>query len=137
MKLRLGSLEMHLLRSKTITHCYCYGFIFRLLYLTLIALMAAFVMRIIFAREIGGFISINEKSWREKENTNIKNVLWSLSCYPKRQRFRQLIDYRCSMLGITATLVGLWNKETTKQIFLGNVQSCLPCEVAHIQQFAR
>lgn len=35
--------------------------------LTLIALIAALVMRIILALEMGGFISISEKSLKEKE----------------------------------------------------------------------
>lgn len=60
-KLRLGNPE-YLLTSEIMKHCCCYSFIFVLLCFTLIALMAAFVMRIIFAREIGGFISISEKS---------------------------------------------------------------------------
>lgn len=47
--------NMPIFCTKSISICCFY-------HLTLIALMAALVMRIIFAREIGGFISINEKS---------------------------------------------------------------------------
>ena len=43
--------------------------------LTLIALIAAFVMRIILALEMGGFISISEKSLKIKQKKKTNNVL--------------------------------------------------------------
>lgn len=43
--------------------------------LTLIALIAAFVMRIILALEMGGFISISEKSLKTKTKTSKNNLL--------------------------------------------------------------
>lgn len=62
---------------------------FQIYFLTLIALIAALVIRIILAREMGGFISISEKSLKNKNNLKIKS--WR-SIPPRSAKIMQFIN---------------------------------------------